>query len=66
MSDLRPLTVALVFGNFFEFLEGFGVKGGFDVVVFCDVLCDELDPDQWGSACGESNDTAELFVYALL
>ena len=68
------LPLFFVFGDFCQFLKGFGVQGGFDVVVFCgvcEVLCDELDPGHWGSAdrslaCGESNNTAELFVQVSL
>ena len=47
------LPLFFVFGNFFQFFEGFGIEGGFDVVVFCgvcEILCNELDPGHRGSA----------------
>ena len=67
------LPLFFVFGNFFQFLEGFGIEGGFDVVVVCgvcEILCNELDPGHWGvcrqGACGESGSTAGLFVQVFL
>ena len=51
--NLRFPSILFIFGKVYKFLEGGWVKGGFDVVMFCgvcEILSDEFDPGEWGSA----------------